>query len=371
LPAVQTRFRRSPHIVSYWSGGTLVFHNFATGHRVAGSALTIGLLDYFDEWRSAAPLLARSTIPSGQIKAALRKLVRVSMLHASNSRLPATETAMARWSDWNPAAGFFHDATKDTRYERNPKKVLAFLRARLRSRPVPPKTKTYAGVDKVTLPPVPARGVFSQVLLSRRTWRRFGTAPMSTTAFSALMDLTFRAQQFLDLGAFGPAMLRTSPSAGACNPLEAYVIVRRVTGVPTGIYHYAPLKHELARVNNARRGVIERHLPGQSWYGEASFVVLMTAIFGRAGWKYPFPRAYRTVLLEAGHFCQTFCLAATALGLAPFCSAALADSTIERDLGIDGVNESVVYACGAGTRPPSVDAAPWPKRQPRRRASRR
>ena len=72
-------------------------------------------------------------------------------------------------------------------------------------------------------------------------------------------------------------------------------------------------------------------------------------------------RLANAVLLEAGHFCQTFCLVATALGLAPFCSAALADSTIERDLGIDGVSESVLYACGVGTRPPGVDWAPWPQ----------
>jgi nitroreductase len=88
---------------------------------------------------------------------------------------------------------------------------------------------------------------------------------------------------------------------------------------------------------------------------------LITAVFGRMEWKYPSPRAYRDVLLEAGHFCQTFCLVATSLGLAPFCTGALADSIIERDLGLDGVSESVLYACGAGTRPPKVRWAPWPE----------
>jgi nitroreductase len=83
-------------------------------------------------------------------------------------------------------------------------------------------------------------------------------------------------------------------------------------------------------------------------------------VFERTEWKYPFPRAYRTILLEAGHFAQTFCLLATSLGLAPFCTAALADSVIERDLRVDGVSESVIYACGVGTRPPGVKWAPWP-----------
>jgi hypothetical protein len=51
---------------------------------------------------------------------------------------------------------------------------------------------------------------------------------------------------------------------------------------------------------------------------------------------------------------------ATWLGLAPFCSMALADSRIERDLKIDGVSESVLYAAGVGTRPQGMDWAPWP-----------
>jgi SagB-type dehydrogenase family enzyme len=155
-------------------------------------------------------------------------------------------------------------------------------------------------------------------------------------------------------------MLRTSPSAGARHPLEAYVVVRNVAGVDPGIYHYAPIEHDLVQLRKGADLVIERHLPGQAWYGAASALVLITAIFARTEWKYPSPRAYRDVLLEAGHFCQTFCLVATALHLAPFCTAALADSVIERDLGIDGVTESVLYACGVGSRPPGVAWAPAP-----------
>jgi hypothetical protein len=55
------------------------------------------------------------------------------------------------------------------------------------------------------------------------------------------------------------------------------------------------------------------------------------------------------VLLDAGHLCQTFCLVATWLGLAPFCTAAFEDSLIERDLGLDGIRESALYVAGVGT----------------------
>lgn len=355
-------FRRSPNIVCYWSQNELVFHNFATGQRVVGTALAIGLLDYFHDWRSAATLLRRSAVPAAEIRSALRNLVRASMIHQLDRRLPPAEAAMRQWNDWNPAAGFFHFSTKDCAYATSESDALASLTKRLASRPVPPSTKTYARYRTIALPPIADLGAFSKVLLARRTWRRFGKAPLGLHAVSALMGLTFGAHRFMDLGALGRAMLRTSPSAGACNPIEAYVVVRRVSGVPRGIYHYAPLRHRFARVNKTVASRIARYLPGQSWYGEASLVVFMTAVFDRTEWKYPFARAYRTVLLEAGHFCQTFCLVATALGLAPFCSAALADSAIERDLGIDGVRESVLYACGVGTRPSGADWSAWAAR---------
>jgi len=330
---------------------------------VRGTAPIIGVLDYFDRWRPLPPLLAQSTRPAAELRAAVRTLVRASMLHQSNRRLHVNESRMAPWDEWNPAAGFFHFSTKDAPYARNEAEALASLSERARSRPVPRPTKRYAGARTIALPAAQRLDRFSDVLLARRTWRRFGRAPLSATAFGSLMGLTFGRQRSMDLGVMGRAMLRTSPSAGACNPIEAYAVVRRVSGVPRGIYHYAPRQHRLALVRRSLPSTIERHLPGQWWYGRASVVVFLTAVVARTNWKYPSPRAYRTILLEAGHFCQTFCLVATALGLAPFCSAALADTAIEHDLGIDGVSESVVYACGAGTRPPGVAWAPWPTRR--------
>jgi hypothetical protein len=89
--------------------------------------------------------------------------------------------------------------------------------------------------------------------------------------------------------------------------------------------------------------------------------MLMTSVFERVQWRYPYARAYRAIMAEAGHLCQTFCLVSTWLGLAPFCTMALADSRIERDLAIDGVSESVIYAAGVGIRPPGVTWAPLPE----------
>ncbi len=86
----------------------------------------------------------------------------------------------------------------------------------------------------------------------------------------------------------------------------------------------------------------------QPYAARSAALFIMTGIFARTMWKYHHPRAYRVVLLDAGHLGQTFCLTATRMGLAPFSTAALKDSLIEEDLGIDGISESVLYVTGVG-----------------------
>jgi SagB-type dehydrogenase family enzyme len=157
--------------------------------------------------------------------------------------------------------------------------------------------------------------------------------------------------------------LKTSPSGGARHSIEAYAYVRRVSGLERGWYHYDPDRHVLRPLDAAsgrRHRKISTYLPKQHWYDNAGVFIAMTAVFARAQWRYGYPRAYRSILAEAGHLAQTFCLIATSLDLAPFCSMALADSVIERDIKVDGVSESVVYATGVGHRPKDVAWAPWP-----------
>ena len=72
--------------------------------------------------------------------------------------------------------------------------------------------------------------------------------------------------------------------------------------------------------------------------------------------------AYRAALVEAGHLCQTFCLTATWLGPRPVLRDGLWPiRSIERDLGIDGIRESVLYAAGVGRPPAGSGWAPLPR----------
>jgi SagB-type dehydrogenase family enzyme len=194
------------------------------------------------------------------------------------------------------------------------------------------------------------------VLLKRRTWRRFANRPVDLKTLSVLLGLTSGIQSWVMSVNDEKVAIKTSPSGGARHAIELYALVLRVRGLRRGLYHYACADHELHLLEpggNAR--IVEKYLPTQWWYKPAAAIVFFSAVFPREQWRYSYPRAYRALLLEAGHLCQTFCLTATWLGLAPFCTMALADSRIENDLKLDGITESVLYAAGVGSRPHNVD----------------
>jgi SagB-type dehydrogenase family enzyme len=132
-----------------------------------------------------------------------------------------------------------------------------------------------------------------------------------------------------------------------------------VTGIRPGLYHYAADAHLLERIRGGDMTPrLSAWMPHSAYFAKAAFLVVLTAVLERQVWRYPYARAYRAAIAEAGHVCQTFCLAATWRGLAPFCLMGLDDALIEKDLGLDGVRETVLYVAGAGARPRGTSWAP-------------
>ena len=356
------RFRRSPSLVCYWHGGHFVIHNFATGTIVAATPLVCDVLNFFDDWHSVREVLAAAPAADRRaVRRLIERLQRQSLLQSADASTQARERAMAAWTGWNPAAGFFHTATKDVRYL-SQRESLQAGRRRARAWPVPPAVKRYPKAKLTALSPPATAGGLAAALLNRRTWRRFSSRKLPLDALATLLGLTAGVQKWVKVPVYGRVPLKTSPSGGARHPIEVYVLARTVQGLTPGLYHYAPDVHSLELLRKGiRKGHIAKYLPGNVWFSQASAIVLFTAVFERQLWRYPYARAYRSALIEAGHLAQTFCLVATDLQLAPFCLSAFSDSSIERDLGIDGITESVLYAAGVGCRPRGSEWAPLPK----------
>lgn len=346
------RFRRASCILSYWAAGRLVFENFHTRVAVTAAPETACILDFFDTWRAPRELIAQFPEYSPRsVRRAIGELTRQTLLLGEAEPAAREDARVAKlWAHWLPH-GNFHFSTRDIRVIRAAREN-AVLRGFLAESPQPPFFKRYPKAKRLRLPPqAPPHAEFPRVLLARRTHREFSTAPVPLPAIANLLYYTWGITGRVRSPVLGWLPHRTSPSGGARHPGEVYLLALRVQGLAPGLYHYDALRHclELLRPGRLARRAVE-YCGGQSHAGKAAALFLMTAVFPRVMWKYRVARAYRVVLLDAGHLCQTFLLTATWLGLAPFCVMAIAESRIERDLGIDGVREAVLYVAGVGMR---------------------
>lgn len=347
------KFRRTAPLVVYWQDGELVFENYALRTRLSSDPLVCSILHSCGEWRSASEIAsALSEYTESSVTKALCRLSEHGVLERSDRKRDPRLDAMESWKGWNPAAGFFHFSTKDTEFVRDPAGAFEELKRRAKHDPMPLPVKSYPKAERIKLPRGGRKGEFPNVLRNRRTWRKYGQDSVSLESLAQVLELTFGIQGWVDVPGLGRAAMKTAPSGGDLHPTEAYVLVQRVKGLRRGFYHYNAGRHELEWLRGGiAEATLERNLGSQWWFAKGAFLVAMTAMFGRTRWKYDYPRVYRAILLEAGHLCQTFCLAATWLGLAPFCTIAQTDTQWETWLGIDGINESIIYVAGAGTRP--------------------
>jgi len=189
---------------------------------------------------------------------------------------------------------------------------------------------------------------FTTVVYRRRSGREFAHDEVALRELATVLHAAYGVTHLARLpdGRTGQP-LRAVPSGGALYPLEVYVLAQRIGSAPPGLYHYDPLRHVLEQLPL-------RHDPDVSAltaYPElvlpAAAVVLVTAMFWRTRFKYAL-RGYRFALLEAGHLGQNLLLAAAALGLAAVPVGGVYDRRVEDLLGVDGVNESLVYVFSLG-----------------------
>jgi len=355
------RFRRSPHLVGHWRDGSFILVNFATRSTSPATPLICEILDFCGEWRTLRQITGG--IPaarSPQLENLLDVLVDRALLQASDRPVDPRESGMTALVPWNPEAGFFHQITKDVPFV-SPAKARTYARLNAPNGPAPTIVKKYPRSARVELPAPAVNRGFTDVLLARRTSRRYSSIPVTVDDLASILGFAAGIQQWAATPS-GEVALKTSPSGGARHSIECYVVVRNIDGLRAGVYHYRPDRHFLERIGRAVP--IDRmraYVPASEYFASAAAMVFFTSVFEREIWRYPYARAYRATIAEAGHVCQTLLLMATSLGLASYCVMGLADSVIEADLGIDGITESVLYCAGIARPPRGTVAATLPR----------
>ena len=206
----------------------------------------------------------------------------------------------------------------------------------------------------------PADSALEALIRKRVTCRNWDSSkPLSAEDFASVLFRTFGARAVSDEPGI-TVMKRAVPSAGGLHPTEAYLLVQNVEGVKPGLYHYHPIDHALEPLGDIAEDksaeLTLRIVAGQRHFMKAHVVIVLASRFRRTFWKYRnHAKAYRAVILDAGHLSQMLYLAATERGLAAFITAAVNERNIEEIFGLEPMVEGVLAVSGFGWRGELVD----------------
>ncbi|MDH7507704.1 MAG: SagB/ThcOx family dehydrogenase, partial [Candidatus Thermoplasmatota archaeon] len=205
--------------------------------------------------------------------------------------------------------------------------------------------KTYPDSEKILLekPQILSKSTLFDMLKKRKSIRDFSDKPLSMIQLSYLLWASTGMQR----KEYGYEF-RTAPSAGALYPIETYLVVNKVENINPGVYHYAIKEHILEKLKSGDFSIdVARAALDQFMCAKAAVVFVWSAVFNRSKCKYG-QRAYRYIYLDAGHIAQNLALASTSLELGCCHIGAFYDDEVNKIIGVDGNNESVIYMSVVG-----------------------
>lgn len=372
-PALDLSVRLSEHAVVGMDEERILIGNRDTGTYGFWSRSEEEGLGRYMSWRSVEDIVAEAASGTEDDEKAaeavnaeldrLAELLKIGVLEDRSTDLSGARLA-SPGAAWEPALRFLLTTrtTADTIFA-IPEEYNEMLadRARLERQP----SAYYERIDAPFLPLSEPAGrggkkgrskSFKEVLLSRRTTRRFSEEPMTEAQLSTLLYFGWGETGSID-NPLGDVFLRkTSPSGGSLHPIEVYPAVMNVEGVSSGLYHYSVRRHGLEEISQEDpREWIAGATGDQQWVAEAGVVFLISAFLPRTAWKYNYPRVARAIISEVGFSSQSAFLTATWQGLGAFHTIALRDQIWEEKLGLDPLREPVFGVTGAGTLEADID----------------
>jgi len=154
-------------------------------------------------------------------------------------------------------------------------------------------------------------------------------------------------------------LLRASPSAGACYPIEIYLVINNVTNLEQGLYYYHPVDHSLILL---KIGQFQENIWKETYQldfiKEAPAYLIFSNIFARNSWKY-LVRAFRYSLQDSGYIMQNLNLAAASLGLAVNLLGDFNDLNLNALLNFNISEEVILSLAAVGTPDYHLKAATY------------
>lgn len=174
-----------------------------------------------------------------------------------------------------------------------------------------------------------------RAVAQRRSCRDYRSDPLS---FEQVSQLLWAAQGVTD-----GRGLRAAPSAGACYPLEVYLVC------PYGVFKFRPREHAVVKTGEGdRRGRLARAAAGQSFIARAPVTIAFAAVYQRTLGRYG-ERGFRYVYMDTGAAAENVHLQAEALDLGSVSVGAFDDDAVGAVIELPG-DEKAVYLIPVGKR---------------------
>jgi SagB-type dehydrogenase family enzyme len=342
------RIRTPKTLVAFPKDDGIVLYNYLTK-----DAITCALDDLYwitlpSQWTDISEILCRhADIDPDSLCAEYTKLTEAGMLIVENSTNHGLEREYEKTWEMGIATGMFHFTLLDNEVGTQEDSVRQ-QKLRMANDPSPPlfwknSPCALALPRQFSSPTQELMGI----LQKRRTVRNVTGQSLKLEDLSACL--------FAGLGLIGFVQtsvqwlpLKLTPSGGARNPYEAFVMVQNIEGLDSGMYHYSAYDHSLERIADLPGNTAGQLLKGQDWANDMGAVIFLVAVLERTMWKYNDPNSYRVVIMEAGHIAQNMMLACAANGLTACPTGAMSHSLISSALKLTALTHTPVYALSLG-----------------------
>jgi SagB-type dehydrogenase family enzyme len=203
--------------------------------------------------------------------------------------------------------------------------------------------------ERCTFPtptPPPENVTLGEVLMQRRTMRRYIPEPVTDQVFSSVLwfglDEIRRVRQLpLD------DVLNYLRSYGVA--FDVYIVVYSIEGFAPGVYYYDLTQHSVVRI---RCGDYRQHmnhiLQEMGAPNTASWTIVFVADFAQYQWRYRHERALRNLYIEAGRLGQQLLLVGMSYGLGTLPTPATRDCDVSALLEIDQLRQAPIYTLTMG-----------------------
>jgi SagB-type dehydrogenase family enzyme len=338
-------FRASKTLVAIPDKQKIICHDFLSKVSIECEAETLYWLSCFGTWKNPASVAEHHPeYDRDNLLQQFRELQHIGLLQKKGTAAARRQQSYDKEWKFGLSSAMLHFTCLDSEFMSLEQSMKSQLQ-RLKKTPSPElfyrdcPIEGSIGVDQ--------KSEISDLLTLMASRRTNRTSEDKSIGHNELLNCLFAGLGITAFTKTGSGMLplKMTPSGGARNPYEAYILVKNVEGIHPGFYHFSACDCRLTPLDGSLGGITSSELlAGQDWAEDMPAIIFLVAVFERTMWKYQDSNAYRVVLIEAGHVAQNMILAATAHGLAGCPTAALAHSKISDKLNLPSVMHHPVYA---------------------------